>query len=217
MSERAFRLDFFIAVAALLVSALTAGALIYQTRVVAQQYAATIWPYIDVSSSYSRGAETIEVVNDGLGPALIRSAQLSVDGKSVSSWHEYLLALASEPELRRIFLRSRAAYLSGLPTALIISTSSIGPSTIIRSGESLSLLKLSLGSRAPLAMQELLRHQMTIDFCYCSLNGNCWISRATPGREGNGGAQQVSHCSTSAAIDSAKMFSQPRTKAKKRS
>ena len=44
MNEKAFRLDFFIAIAALLISALTAGALVYQTRVIADQYAATIWP-----------------------------------------------------------------------------------------------------------------------------------------------------------------------------
>ena len=215
MNERAFRLDFFIAIAALVVSALTAGVLVYQTRIVADQYAATIWPYLDVSSTYSPSGEILEVVNDGLGPALIRSAQLSVDGKGVSSWNDYLLALASEPDVRKIFLRTRAAYLSGLPTAMIISTSSIGPSTIICSGESLSLLKLSLGSRAPAAMQELLRHQLTIDLCYCSLNGSCWFSRATPGREESGAAQPVSHCSAAAAIDSAKTLSQPQTKSKR--
>ncbi len=215
MNERAFRLDFFIALAALIVSALTAGALIYQTHVVAQQYAATIWPYIDVSSSYSAGAVTLEVVNDGLGPALIRSAQLSVDGKSVPSWNEYLLILASEPDIRKIFLRSRAAYFQGTRPATVISTSSIGPATTIRAGESLPLLKLSLGSRAPQVMQELVKHQMTIDFCYCSLNGSCWISRATPGRQG-GSAQLVSHCSTSAAIDTASIPSQPRPQSKKR-
>jgi len=48
MNEKAFRLDFFIAIAALLVSAISAIALIYQTRVIGDQYAATIWPYLSI-------------------------------------------------------------------------------------------------------------------------------------------------------------------------
>jgi hypothetical protein len=43
VSEKAFRLDFFIAIAALLVSAASTIALIYKTRVIGAQYAATIW------------------------------------------------------------------------------------------------------------------------------------------------------------------------------
>lgn len=212
MNDRALRLDFFVAIAALLISALTAGALLYQTRVVAQQYAATIWPYLDVSSTYRRGSETIEVVNDGLGPALIRSAQLSVDGKKVPSWNEYLLALASEPKIRKIFDRNRAAYLSASPLTIGISTSSIGPSTIIRGGDSLALLKLSLGSVvSPAVIQEVLKHSLTIDFCYCSLNGSCWISRSTPGSMGAIEGRPVSSCSSSAEIDAASYPYQTRT------
>ena len=46
VNEKAFRLDFFIAIAALLVSTLTAATLLYQTHVISDQYAATIWPYL---------------------------------------------------------------------------------------------------------------------------------------------------------------------------
>jgi hypothetical protein len=206
MNERAFRLDFLVAIAALLVSALTAGALIYQTRVVADQYAATIWPYIDVSSTYTRGGETINAVNDGLGPAIIRSAQLWVDGKKVSSWGDYLVAVASEPEIHKIMVRNRAAYFSGAPVSVNVSTSSIGPATTIRAGDSFSLLKLSLGSAPPPVTQELLKHSLTIDFCYCSLNGNCWFSRATPGRYGSTEAQPVARCSSAGAITAGTFF-----------
>ncbi|MBV8203894.1 MAG: hypothetical protein JO195_02585 [Candidatus Eremiobacteraeota bacterium] len=203
MNERAFRLDFFIAIAALLVSALTAGALVYQTRIVADQYAATIWPYLDVSSSYSRSGEMFEVVNDGLGPAIVRSAQLWVDGTTVTSWDSYLSALDSEREIHTMLARNRAAYLSGSPVSVHISTSSIGPSTIIRGGDRYPIFKISFGATAPApVLQALLKHSVAIDLCYCSLNGSCWNSRIKPGQNDTSEAQPVSRCARSAAIGS---------------
>jgi hypothetical protein len=208
VNERALRLDFIVAIAALLISALTAGALLYQTRVISREYAAAIWPYISVAATYDPNGETIEVVNDGLGPALIRSTQLSVDGKAVSSWNDYLRALAREPQIRAIFLRSRQAFISGSPVRLNITMTSIGPSTTIRGGESVTLLKLSFGEAVPVVvMQELLRHPITIDFCYCSLNGSCWTSHDTPGRNGGTDPRPLSRCGSSAAINSNTSFS----------
>jgi hypothetical protein len=103
MNDRAFRLDFFIAIAAVLISAITAGTLFYQTRVIGDEFAATIWPYLSVGTAYDTGGETIEVANDGVGPALVRSAQLYVDGRKVRAWNDYLKALARDPELRKLF------------------------------------------------------------------------------------------------------------------
>ena len=109
MNDRAFRLDFFIAIAALLVSALTAGTLIYQTRVIGAQYAATIWPYLSVETTYDNpSGVTIALNNEGLGPALIHSAHLSVDGKDASSWYDYFIVLAREDSrLRSFFVRTQ--------------------------------------------------------------------------------------------------------------
>ncbi|MGC2633018.1 MAG: hypothetical protein WA215_02280 [Candidatus Cybelea sp.] len=55
MNDRNFRLDFFIAIAAVLISALTAGTLFYQTRVIGDEFAATIWPYLSVGTTYDTG------------------------------------------------------------------------------------------------------------------------------------------------------------------
>jgi hypothetical protein len=113
MNDRAFRLDFFIAIAAVLISAITAGTLFYQTHVIGDEFAATIWPYLSVGTTYVTGGETIEVANDGVGPALVRSAQLYVDGRKVRAWNDYLKALARDPELRKLFLRAQAAVQAG--------------------------------------------------------------------------------------------------------
>src|SRR5579863_2155170 len=114
MNDRAFRLDFFIAIAALLVSALTAATLIYQTRVIGHQFAASTWPYLSVSTTLDPQAISLDLANDGLGPALIRSAQLTVDGRPLPSWNAYFQTLATEePALRALFTRAAAQALAG--------------------------------------------------------------------------------------------------------
>jgi hypothetical protein len=199
VNDRAFRLDFFIAIAAVLVSAFTAGILIYQTRVIGDQFAATIWPYLSVGSTYDSNGETIEVANDGVGPALVRSAQLRVDGGAVRAWNDYVRVLFRDPGLRSNLLRTRAAVLAGKTNRSILSMSSIGPSSTLRPGESETLLKLWLIDRVP--TPALTKHSITIDLCYCSLNGSCWTLHANPGLI-DSQPRPVSQCASSAAIES---------------
>jgi hypothetical protein len=199
VNERAFRLDFFIAIAALLVSALTAGTLVYQTRVIGDQFAATIWPYLDLGTTYDVNGETIEVSNDGVGPALIRSAQLRVDGKTVRAWNDYIRALARDPGVRSALIRTRNALMKGSAPQSSISMSSIGPSSTLRPGESKTLLKITVTGSFP--TEALAKHTLVLDFCYCSLNGSCWTLHTIPGRI-SPDPQAIGHCAGNAAIES---------------
>jgi hypothetical protein len=199
VNDRAFRLDFFIAIAAVLISAITAGTLFYQTRVIGDEFAATIWPYLSVETTYNADGETIEVANDGVGPALIRSAQLYVDGRKAGAWNDYIKALAHDPALRGLFLRAQAAVRAGAGSRATITMTSIAPSSTLRPGESRTLLKISLPFSVPL--QAMVRHTVALEFCYCSLNGSCWTLHAVAGQI-NPDPAPVSHCIDRAAIQS---------------
>ena len=199
MNDKAFRLDFFMAIAAVVISAVTAAALIYQTRVIGDEFAAAIWPYLSVGTTYNASGETIEVSNDGVGPALVRSAQLSVDGRQVRAWNDYLDAIERDPELRGLFIRAKAAVEAGSAANATITMSSISPSSTLRPGESRTLLKISLPFTVPLGA--MARHALALDFCYCSLNGSCWTLHAIPGQISPDPAP-VSHCADRAAIQS---------------
>lgn len=184
---------------AVLVSALTAGTLIYQTRVIGEQFSATIWPYLSVGTTYDNDGETIYVINDGVGPALIRSAQLSVDGRPVRAWNDYEQVLAEDPAIRALWRRTLAIALARSSTHATVSASSIGPSSTLRPGEMRTLLKIVFVSNV--SPQALTKHTIALDLCYCSLNGNCWALHAMPGRI-NPDPQPVSHCVANAAIQS---------------
>jgi hypothetical protein len=204
VNDRAFRLDFFIAIGALVISALTAGTLIYQTRVIGDQFSATIWPYLNVETTYTTAnGESIELVNNGLGPALIRSAQLSLEGREMRSWDGYVLALAREdPAIRRFLLRVGHGTAAGRPVPLSIVTASIGPTTTLPAGQSKTLLKFSSPVEGFIPMKAVMAHPIALSFCYCSLNGSCWTLRTTPGKASGTPPQPTSHCATAASIES---------------
>ncbi|HTV91573.1 MAG TPA: hypothetical protein VMG98_02555 [Verrucomicrobiae bacterium] len=198
MSEKAFRLDFFIAIAALLVSTLTAATLLYQTHVISDQYAATIWPYLSSGSTADPNGLALTVANDGLGPALIESAQLSIDGVPVPSWGAYFARLMRDPPLRAYFLKVRRLSAAGkLPSYAGITTGSISPGTTIRPGDKLTILHVHLPA---LPLPAMLRHTLVLDFCYCSLNGSCWTLHNDTRSEKSEQPKSVSRCTTSAAI-----------------
>lgn len=199
MNDRAFRLDFFIAIAALLVSVLTTLTLIYQTHVIGEQYAATIWPYLSLNSTYNAHGQKLYITNEGLGPALIQSAQLVVDGKPVPQWSNYLKALVDQPSMARLFREDHAMFESGKKPLGIISTGSAGPGTTLRPGATLPLLDMEMPDYVPL--KALRSHRISMEFCYCSLNGSCWIMAETADASKSVPPAPVGHCSASTAID----------------
>ncbi len=175
--ERLLRFESVIAICALLISAITGGAIVYQTRIIQSQYAATIWPYLSVDTNVfdPRHVEVV-VTNDGVGPALIRSAQLIVDGRHVPSWGDYA-----------------AAVTKGLPHGSgTFGSSTINASTTIRPGETHPLIAVRL--RSTVSPQVLKQHRVELRFCYCSLNESCWTLRAVPGTVTGEYPQRTASC-----------------------
>ena len=198
VNEKAFRLDFFVAIAALTVSVLTSVTLLYQTRIIGQQYAATIWPYLSTGSTSDPDGIAVTVANDGLGPALIESAQLSVDGASVPSWGAYFARLTLDPTVRAFFVKTRRLSAAGkLPPGAHITTGSLGPGTTIRPGDKVTILQVHLPG---LPLPAMLHHAFALDLCYCSLNGSCWTLHSESASEKNEQPKAVSRCTTAAAI-----------------
>lgn len=192
MTEKAFRLDFFIAIAALVMSAVTAIAMIYQTAVMRDQYAASIWPYLTVSTTTDSSPSTrrIALTNDGLGPALVRSAQLTVDDKPYATWNDYIHLLERDPLYRR------AKHGEHFKSVL----SDVDQTTIVRAGDTMPILQETLPQSVPQAL--ILKHRVTLDVCYCSLNGNCWTTHAVAGKSGTLAQSATAQCTIGPTIKS---------------
>jgi hypothetical protein len=153
------RFDTIVAACALLMSSITAGAMVYQTRVLQDQFSATVWPYLSVDATFDTRSIALHVVNQGVGPALIRSAQVSVDGKPVPGWDAE-------------FFQTMFGALPGRKPILAIQDSSMDSSTAIRAGDQVSLLAVRVADGR--LLEHAAAHRLSLDLCYGSINGKYW-------------------------------------------
>ena len=158
--RRGIRLDLIIAVSALLISILATAASWWQSRVVAQQLSAQVWPYLSISTTYDPQYVSVDVVNDGLGPAIIRSVVLTVDGKPYANPLRAFRRVFKPPKRGRF-----GSQMSGL-----------SPGSVIRASSSTRLIRIN----APWAAEQFAVAVPRVDLrvCYCSLLGNCWLISA---------------------------------------
>lgn len=170
---KALRLELAIAICALLISTLAAGAswwqarvLQAQTHVLEEQLGAQVWPYVSVSSGLSNNSTMqINVTNDGLGPAVLGSVVATVDGTPKSSFIEILHAILGP------HLLARAG--KGAHMAFSIDTSQRG--AVIRPGARGFGYSFTSSRFAPDLIKATPR--LRIRICYCAiLPGKCWIS-----------------------------------------
>ena len=82
----------FVGVCALCVSAYTA-------HVQRQQVRAMVWPILEYDSN-DEPVVSLTLSNKGVGPAIIHSAKVKVDGQAVSNWHDALQKLLGPGEHR---------------------------------------------------------------------------------------------------------------------
>jgi hypothetical protein len=156
MDEKRFRFDLFIALCALLVSSVAAGASAYQTYVINQQYQASIWPYLGFSLASSPKRVALTVHNYGLGPSLIRTFDVRLNGKPVPTFNEAI-----------------APYMNPHKGDADTNVSTLGDGSIISAGETAALVSVD----NPDIVKRIMAHPTSIDLtiCYCSLLGRCWI------------------------------------------
>jgi hypothetical protein len=154
------RFDTTIAVCALLLSAIAASASVYQTHVIAEENSAAVWPYISFTLSGGPEHVALTMQNNGLGPAIIRSNQIMLDGKPVDSWSTVFAQLSR-----------KAGHIAS-------KSSSISGEAVLRPGEEFPLFDV----RGVHILRGLAQNEKRVHFtvCYCSLLENCWLKTAAP-------------------------------------
>lgn len=179
------RFDTVVAACALLMSTVTAGAMVYQTRVLQDQFSATVWPYLNVNADMEPASFRLRVVNEGVGPALIRSAQVSLDGKPLSGWDAQ-------------FFRTLFGALPGRRPMIAVRDSSMDASTAIRAGEDAVLLAVRVGDGK--LLDRAAGHRLTLDLCYSSINGKSWTLHYSPESTAAGEPVAVARCNANHVI-----------------
>jgi hypothetical protein len=169
--RRGIRIDLIIAVCALLMSSLATAASWWQSRVVAEQLSSQVWPYLTISTTLDPNYVQIDIINDGLGPAIVRSVVLAVDGKPYADPTRALVALIVKRK--------------GRIGALM---SDIAPGSVIRAGGDVRLIRVNAPWFVPIFAQKVKRIDLRL--CYCSLLGKCWQTSSLQ----NGDPKPVQFC-----------------------
>jgi hypothetical protein len=116
-----------------------------------QQVRAQVWPYLETGISGSKHELTL--VNKGVGPALIRSVQIYVDGKPQHDWDAVYAALGLKFEHRPPYSTVNRIVLSA--------------------GERITQVLFRDADEFNLYARQAARVGMRL--CYCSTMNECWM------------------------------------------
>ena len=139
----------------LVVAGYTAYVQRYTANVQMEQVRAQVWPWLVAGNNDNE--RSVEVYNKGVGPAIVRSAQIWIDGKSQPDWNHVLDAL-------------------GVAKPRTYSESTIYPG-VVSAGETVRIIKFAEDEAYQRFRTAAIQKHMTIAICYCSTLGECWRYR----------------------------------------
>ena len=149
----------FVGLCALCVSGYTA----YMQR---QQVRAMVWPILEFESSNAPEIH-FKLANKGVGPAIIRNVILRVDGEPMKNWRQvFKILLGSEQH-------------HGSESDMKNRVLSAGESVDIMTPHRTELDPIKFDRSDPVWQKwDKDREKITVEICYSSTLGECWILRA---------------------------------------
>ena len=150
--RREFRYDAAAAVIAALVGMLALLVAGYTAYIQRQQVRAQVWPWLVAGNNDNE--RSIEILNKGVGPAIVRSAQVFVDGKPQPDWQHVLKALGTVPHT--------------------YSQSTLNPN-VLTPGEKVPAIQFADEDEYRRFKSAALLRLTLVNICYCSTLDECWM------------------------------------------
>ena len=162
-------LDMSVAFSALFVSVVSLGVAIRMADANARLVSASSWPFLSYGAGWATTAGItkihMRVINTGVGPAKIESAELIWKGVAFARNQDFLKACCGlEP--------------SGKPNF----DSDLVPGVVLRAGERIEFLGFTeLANPVAFAAlrQAIVSQDLQLNVCYCSIFDECWKSDLT--------------------------------------
>ena len=151
-TRREIRYDAAAAVIAALVGMLALVVAGYTAYIQRQQVRAQVWPWLVAGNNDNE--RSIEVLNKGVGPAIVHSAQVFVDGKPQPDWQHVLKALGTVPHQ--------------------YSQSTLNPN-VLTPGEKVPAVQFTDEDEYKRFRAAAVAHLTLVNICYCSTLGECWM------------------------------------------
>lgn len=131
-----------------------------ESEAVRRQTAAAVWPFVQVSVADHDSGEaagfTLSLTNAGVGPALVRTVRLEIDGEPMRDWAQVI------------------AHLGGTVDQGVGRTSVVN--RVLSPGQKVDMISVSEPDLAR-RLQAVVRSPDTaITYCYCSIFHACWLA-----------------------------------------
>ncbi|OLB00737.1 MAG: hypothetical protein AUH08_07835 [Verrucomicrobia bacterium 13_2_20CM_54_12] len=160
-TRRASRYDAVIATFVGFLALCVSGYTAYMQR---QQVRAAVWPILEFDSG--NGPIHFSLANKGVGPAIIKHVILKVDDQPVKNWAEVLEKILGP------------GYHPGEESDMSGRVFSAGESTNVFTPHDGANNPIPFDKSNPLwAKLNTDRSRVTVEICYCSTLGECWILR----------------------------------------
>ncbi|MBN8727200.1 MAG: hypothetical protein J0H15_05780 [Xanthomonadales bacterium] len=153
-APRARNWDAFAAIVASLVGLLALLVAGYTAHIQREQVRAEVWPYL--IGGFTSVDSELMWINKGVGPAIVKSVQLRVDGQPRREWREVFDALGFEAS------GWRQSFLNG---------------NVVSPGETVAWLRFADRGDFDRFMALGQAHGLGVELCYCSTLGDCWQTR----------------------------------------
>ncbi|MBV9926560.1 MAG: hypothetical protein JOZ96_16185 [Acidobacteria bacterium] len=150
--------DRIMAVSAVVVALASLVVAVYEARTNREYQKVSVWPYVTQSNAWVPGEPyTRSVSNLGVGPALVKSFQVSVDGKPRRDWAEVSRALTGQPIPELVY-------------------SSVHAGSVLLPERPVPLVRIPPGDAAQRFWEQAQTPRLSLRLCYCSLYEDCWLA-----------------------------------------
>jgi hypothetical protein len=165
--------DRIMAISAIIVAAASLMVAAYEARVNREYQKISVWPYVTQANAMVPGEPyTRNVSNLGVGPALIKSFQVRVDGAPRRDWAEVSRALTGKPIPDLVYSSLRAG-------------------SVLLPDKTVTVIRIPPGDAAVQFWEQAQTERLSIRVCYCSLYGECWLNDSRSGEPSSVGACPV--------------------------
>ncbi|MRT93491.1 hypothetical protein [Ancylomarina sp. 16SWW S1-10-2] len=150
----------FISFCAFFVSIYQTQVLKKQTEIMQEQQQAAVWPRLFIARSTSSNIYQYQLKNDGVGPAIIKYVEISIDGKAYKTWDDIISSISGQKgnSLSRSMINNR----------------------VIRSCE--NVIMFSINDVELIKKIYKQKSKITIDIYYTSVYGKCWRLKQESGQ-----------------------------------
>ena len=149
--------ELLVALVAVLISFVTLFVYVYQSSLMATQQKMSVWPHLTFGPSWGQQYLQLNLINKGVGPAIIKEVEVRFGQKQLQGIHEVMAQLPDT-------LQSEYSY------------SSLWPGQVLMAGETIRLFELDDPATITYLLGLIQEKQIEIVICYCSIYEDCWRS-----------------------------------------